>query len=193
MQHWCENEVAASDRVFRHPFAGKVQRTALAGKSFRGLPVLRMNTAHAGRQAGWADGDCIVERDAARKHHARHHGTRACEREAAVDRKSQQAFRAAGGGRHLGGSECGPQGFDAFAGLRRDGDHGRVREDGFGECVADLRNDLGATFGAGKVGLGERDNASVDAEQVEDGKVFARLRHDAVIDRHDQQREIDTA
>ena len=44
---------------------------------------------------------------------------------------------------------------------------------------------------AGDVGLGQRDDASVDAQQIEDRGVLPGLRHDAVIQRHHQQRRID--
>ena len=45
---------------------------------------------------------------------------------------------------------------------------------------------------AGDIGLGQRDDASVDAKQIEDRGVFAGLRHDTVIERHHQQRRIDS-
>lgn len=51
MQRWGQNDVAAPDRVLGHALPRKVQRTALAGKRFCGLPVLRMDAAHAGGSA----------------------------------------------------------------------------------------------------------------------------------------------
>ena len=42
-----------------------------------------------------------------------------------------------------------------------------------------------------EIGLRERDDAGMDAEQTEDGEMLARLRHDAFVGRDDEQREVD--
>ena len=44
-----------------------------------------------------------------------------------------------------------------------------------------------------EIDLGQRHNAATDTEQIDDGKMLAGLRHDAIVGRDDQQDEIDTA
>ena len=50
-----------------------------------------------------------------------------------------------------------------------------------------------ATRSAREIGLGQRHHTAVDAEQLQDLHVLARLRHHAVVERHHQQRRIDAA
>ena len=60
------------------------------------------------------------------------------------------------------------------------------------ERVRDLGLDHALdALGRGEIRLGQRHDAAPDAEQVDDREMLARLRHDAVIGRDDQQHEID--
>ena len=52
-------------------------------------------------------------------------------------------------------------------------------------------NRFGCCRGGTQIRLGQRDDAALNAEQIDDGKVLARLRHDAVVGRDHQQHEID--
>ena len=45
----------------------------------------------------------------------------------------------------------------------------------------------------GQIRLGQRHHAAIDAQQLQDLHVLARLRHDAIVQRHHQQRRIDAA
>ena len=85
------------------------------------------------------------------------------------------------------------QPIDALAGPRRDREDFGALQLRSGDRLADLRDHLGDALGRGEVGLGQRHNAALDAEQVDDRQMFARLRHDAVIGGDRQQREIDAA
>jgi hypothetical protein len=42
------------------------------------------------------------------------------------------------------------------------------------------------------IDFAERNGTAADSQQLQDGQVFTRLRHDAVVRRDDQQREIDS-
>ena len=50
-----EHHVAARDRVLGDAVAGEIERAALPGLAALGRPVLRMDRAHARREAGRTD------------------------------------------------------------------------------------------------------------------------------------------
>ncbi len=57
--------------------------------------------------------------------------------------------------------------------------------------LRDVGRDLRLPRRRREIDLGQRDDAALDAEQIDDGEVLARLRHDAVVGRDHQQHEID--
>ena len=82
---------------------------------------------------------------------------------------------------------------DPVTAMRRDRQHVDPGESGAVEQRVDLRRDNSAALGPDLVGFGEHGDAAVDAEQVEDGKVLARLRHDPVVGGDHQHHKIDAA
>ena len=71
------------------------------------------------------------------------------------------------------------------------GDDRRVGEERVPHQFADLqRHDLARRL-VHQVGLGQRDDAVPDAEELEDFEVLAGLRHDRVVGRDDEQRQVD--
>ena len=188
-----EHHVAARDRVLGDAVAGEIERAALAGLR-RARPArfcAWIERTRAGKP-GRADGDAIADRDRARQHRAGDHRAGARQRERAIDREAEAAAarraRAASRARR---EQLLAQRVDAFAG------HDRDRNDlGAGEPVAEQRvRDLGRrprrAARPTRVGLGQRDDAARDAEQVDDREMLARLRHHAVVGRDHQQHEID--
>ena len=70
---------------------------------------------------------------------------------------------------------------------RRSGEAGRRRQ------VFDFRRHQVQPFGVCEVALGDHEDAALDAEQVEDRQVLARLRHHAFVGGDDQHGEVDAA
>ena len=83
------------------------------------------------------------------------------------------------------------QGFDPLPAHRGYREHRAAGKRGAGEQRCRSRSTSISARGVDAVGLGQRDRAACDAEQVEDAEVLARLRHHAVVGGDHQQREVD--
>ena len=59
--------------------------------------------------------------------------------------------------------------------------------------MCDFGGDRFATLGRHEIDFGQRHKAMIDAEQIDDGEMLARLRHHAVVGSDDQQDEVDAA
>ena len=88
---------------------------------------------------------------------------------------------------------AGAQRIDAFAADDRNRQDIGSGKAGVVERLRDLGGDRFAPLDRDEIDLGQRHDAATDAEQIDDGKVLAGLRHDAVVGRDDQQDEIDAA
>ncbi len=181
--------VAAADGVFREPRPGQVERAAFAGPADLRRAVLGMQRAHARFQPRRRQQQPVVELDLAGMDGARHHDAGACQHEAAVD-----------------GQSCKPRGALAAFSQRQQLDlqlvdtlpgQGRYRHDlrTLERCRSQQRLDLGHALEdlivVGKVGLGHRDDAAIEAEQIDDLQMLDRLRLDALRCRHDKQGGVD--
>ena len=71
------------------------------------------------------------------------------------------------------------------------GDDGRALDAGAREQLLDVGAHELEPLLVGEVGLRERDDAALDAEQVDDREVLARLRHDAVVGGDHEQHDVD--
>jgi hypothetical protein len=139
-----------------------------------------------GRFCAWIERHAVVCQNRARQHGAGHHRAGTGQRERAVDGKPETFRGRAHADRAERIEQQIAQEIHAVA-----GDGGDRKNVGAAKsrAVQQLR-DLGFDFRAlrfiDQIGLGERDNAAGDAEQIDDGQMLARLRHDAVIGRDHQ-------
>ena len=122
-----------------------------------------------------------------------HDGPSARNAEGAIHRQPQKvpSFRAPESGRTL--RQRGSQLLQPLAGHRRDGQHRplRVPED----SLQLLANGVAAKLQPAlvhSVPLGERDHAIGNAQNPGDRQMLSRLRHRALVRRHDQEQQIDT-
>ena len=193
MQRRSEKHVAAVERVPGNAVAAEVEGAAVPGTAALGLAVLGVQAAHANGQAGRAGDEVVAGGDAPGQHGAGDDGAGTLEREAAVDREAE---RGGGGLRHAlerGELEPGAQVVDAGAGGGGDGDDLGALEAGAEQRIRDLVAGGDETVGLHEVDLGERDEATGQAEQVEDRQVLAGLRHRAVVGGDDEERQVDAA
>ena len=80
---------------------------------------------------------------------------------------------------------------DAVAGHGRDRNDLGALQAGALQELRDVGQNFRLLLRRGEIDLGERDDAALDAEQIDDGEMLAGLRHDAVVGRDHQQHEID--
>ena len=109
--------------------------------------------------------------------------------EAAINRQTREARGALAAFAQR--QQLGLELIDALSGERRHRHDLRALERGRGEQRLDLGHALQELVVVGQVGLGQGDDAAVEAQQVDDLQMLDRLRLDAFRRRHDQQRRID--
>ena len=185
--------VAACDR--RPLDAREIERAALARAADLAVALVGMQCAHARRKSRRHDLHHVADAHLARMHGAGRDRAVPGQREHAVDRESEQALR--GASRLL--CRCRVQvraqrrhAFVFFA-ARVDGEAWRASQRAIREQRVDLAAHVGDALGIHAIGLGQRDRALRDPEQLDDREVLARLRHHAVVRGHDEQGEIDAA
>ena len=93
MQGGIEHDIAAPDRIFRNAVAGEIERTTLAGMSAFRRPVLRVDGAHASRNAGRTDRHRFADRNCARQYRAGDDRSHACQRKASIHGEPEAAVR----------------------------------------------------------------------------------------------------
>ncbi len=59
--------------------------------------------------------------------------------------------------------------------------------------LPNLGSDRFAPLDRYEIDFGQRHDAAIDAEQIDDGEMLARLRHDAIVGGNDQQDKVDAA
>ena len=119
------------------------------------------------------------------------HRADAGQREAAIDGQTEAAgcgtWRQGGGGGQQPRLQLG----DAGPGHRRDRHDLGICEARSRQQDAHLLRYFGQPLGSDEIGLGECDDAVLQAEEIEDLQMLARLRHRPVVGGDDQQDEID--
>ena len=192
MQLGIEHHVAALDRVLGDALAGEIERAALARLAAFDRTVLGMDRAHARRQPGRAHDNPSPTATAPESTVP----VTTVPAPASVNERSTASRNRPAAARapmRFGGLEQAlAQVVDAFAG------DGRDRNDfGAGEAVSPpaIASISAATSRAGarvgEIGLRHRDDAVLDAEQIDDRQMLERLRHDAVVGRDDEEHEVD--
>ena len=175
--------------ILRKPRPGEVERAALAGAADLGRAVLRMQRAHARLQPRRRQQQPVVDPDLAGMDGAGDDDACARQHEAAIDREPREARGALAAFAQR--QQLGLELVDALSGQRRDRHDLRALERGRGEQRLDLGHALEDLVVVGEVGLGQRHDAAIEAQQVDDLQMLDRLRLDALGRRHDQQRGID--
>ncbi|HVN43829.1 MAG TPA: hypothetical protein VMT66_01160 [Steroidobacteraceae bacterium] len=170
-----------------------VQGATLAGVPARHGPLLRVDAANAHRMPGRHDVQRISRGDAPAEDGAGRHGAVPGEREDPIHREAEQALRGPGR-RALRQSvqvlaQCAHTGVVVRRGI--EWKERRIAQRAAGKQCVGLTLDLAHAGGIDAVDLGERDGAAGDAEQAENRQMLARLRHDAVVGRDHEQREVD--
>ncbi len=127
----------------------------------------------------------------ARQHGAGDGGAEARQREAAVDGEAEQP--GLGARRHAcgGGIEMRSQLGEALAGHGRHRNDGCTLQAGAGQNGLDARGRGGALGLVRQIALVERHHPMPQPQQVHDGQMLARLRHDAVVGGNHQDHEVD--
>ncbi len=144
MQRRVEHHVAAMDRLVRDALAGEVEGAAVAGAALLGLAVLRVDGAHARRDARRADHKLVADPHPSGQYRSRHHRAGAGEREGAVDGEAEAPFRRARGKVPPRRDEPGAQIVDPLAGHGRDRHDLRPFQRGAVQQRGDFRFHLGA-------------------------------------------------
>ena len=171
--------------------AAQVHAGAAAGVHHLGLVVVHLDAAHAGAGAAGLDGQHVSRADLARPQGAGDHRADALEREDAVHGQAGRAAAAARLGAARGALERGQQVVQAAPVPGAHGDDlaavvGRGLEE-----LAHVRFRQLQQFLVHDVRLGQRHDPVAHAQQLDDGQVLHRLRHDAVVGGDDQQEEVD--
>ena len=115
------------------------------------------------------------------------------QRERAIDGKPETALRRRVLGRLRLREQSVAQRFDAFTADGRNRQDIAAGKPGPREGARDLSPDGFAPIGCDEIDFGHRDEPATDAEQIDDGKMLAGLRHDAVVGGDDQKRKVDAA
>ena len=181
---------AIASLVMPSPARLSAQRSP--GRAALGRAVLRVDRAHARREAGRADGHVVADVDVARQHRAGDDGAGARQRErsgrprggSGPARRAPSTLAAAANRRSRSASMPSPVTDETG---RMSAPASPVPSSAFAISAVDL----GAPLGRREIGLGQRDDAARDAEQVDDRQMLARLRHHAVVGGDDQQHEVD--
>ncbi len=79
----------------------------------------------------------------------------------------------------------------ALAGHHAGAHQGRVAQETVGDKLANFLLDHGQPIGIGQVALGQGDHAVPQPQQPQDFEMFASLRFDGIVGRHDQQGHVD--
>ena len=171
----------------------EVDRGALTRLRRLDGPAMHLEPADLGLKAAGEDFRPVVHAETSRHEGARDHGAEALHGEDAVDGQPRRLIGAPLGnaGRELG--ERPPQLGQPLPRLDGDGHDGAAREEGVREESRDVVLDQLDPVGLDEIRLGEGDHARLDAQELTDGEVLARLGHHALVGRDDEEREIDAA
>ena len=170
---------------------GKVDRRSLSATGFFRLLAVTLHTANSDFATFRPEVQRVAHVDIAAEHRTGHHRAVAGNRENTVNRHAKQRERF----RQLDIAADFEQRFsklvDTFAGLRRDG-HDRAA---FEECADKVvfnvaAGQLNHVF-VDEVDLRQRDEANLNAQQIHNVEMLARLRHDRVVRRDDQHGNVD--
>jgi len=91
------------------------------------------------------------------------------------------------------GEQPATQRINAFAADNRNGRDIAPGEAGLGQRLRDLRRHNLTAPVENKIDFGQSDDPARNTKQIDNSKMLAGLRHDAVVGRYDQQNEIDAA
>ena len=189
VQLGAHHPVAAADRILREPRPDEVERAALAGAADLGRAVLGVQRAHPRLQPRGREQQPVVDPDLAGMDGARDDDAGARQNETAIDRQTREARGALAALAQR--QQLGLELVDALSGQRRDRHDLRALERGRGEQRLDLGHALEDLVVVGQVGLGQRHDAAVEAQQVDDLQMLDGLRLDAFRRRHDEQGGVD--
>src|SRR4029077_14511865 len=114
-------------------------------------------------------------------------------REGALDGEAKAPFRSAAVDSSSWGEHPSAERFTAFPGDDRNGYDIAAGEAGSFERPRDFCRDFCAPLAGDEIDFRHRDKPAIDAEQIDNSEMLARLRHNAVVGRNYQQHEIDAA
>jgi hypothetical protein len=191
MQGGIDQGLAAADGCLGNIRPGNGQGAALSGAAPLRFAVLGVDRAHPGFKTGRRDQQPVADAHRARDNGAGHHGSRPRQVETPVDIEPETVLDAARGRRGARLVESRDELFQSLSGLHGNGNDGGAGQAGSGQKRADIGAHFAAALFAGEIGLGQGDDATAQAEQIEDRQMLAGLRHDAVIGRHGEQHEVD--
>ena len=184
--------VPPADRVEGH--AGQVDRRPLAPLDPPDRLAVVVQGADADRlrrAVRPVPGDGLLDAHRPGQHAPGDDGAVAGPGEGAIDRQAERQAVVVPRQFSADGGEGGAQLRQADASRGRRGDDVGRAEERAGDQVAHLQRPQFERRRIDGVALRQRDHAAPDAEQVQDFEVFARLRHDAVVGRDGEQREVE--
>ena len=186
-----DQPVAPVDVVLGEVLAGDVEGAALTGRTRVGFLVLGMDAAHPDAPAAGGEGQLIAHTHRAREHRAGDDQAGALEGECPVDGEAEIAVNVPLADQLGRDGQMLLEFIDPVAGHRGHGQDFRSLEARLHQQELDLFGDVPDPRFADPVGLGQRDHALIDSEEVEDRQVLLGLGHGAVVGGDDQQRVID--
>ncbi|KXF75594.1 hypothetical protein ATN84_16500 [Paramesorhizobium deserti] len=193
VQAWVQHHITAINGCFRHAGAGKIERAAVTGVAVFAWPVLRVDRTYARGKTGGTDRHGIIDRHLAGKHRSGDDRAGTLDREGAVHRHAEPARRLPLTQPPGGSDDFVPQRRYALTRYGRNRDHGRIMEHGAGKFIADRRFNGRQPVLLHQICLGDGDDAAFHPKEIDDGEMFARLRHHPVIGGNHQKHEIDAA
>ena len=155
--------------------------------------LVALEAADASREAGGFDDDRFADLERAVDQGAGDDGSEAGDREGAVDWQARAVDVADIAEGVNGAVEGGAEVVETGPGDAGAGDDRCVGEAGGAQQVVDIVGDEFEPLLVDEVGLGQRDDALLEVEQVEDVEVLAGLGHDALIGGDHEQGEVDAA
>ncbi len=168
--------------------ARQVQRAAVSGSGFRGVPALRADASHPRAHTGGKNRELFVGDHGPRVDGARHDQAGASDVERAVDGEPEASRGLIHAEVVIDLAQMVKKLGDAFSGRGRSSKDGSICEKGVGSELANLVLRLAEPEGVDTIAFRERDGAGGNPQQLEDLQVLAALRHGAVIGRDDHQR-----
>ena len=170
--------------------ARQIEGNAIPLSGLLGPAILGMEPAHPCCLSRGRDQQPVVKRDAACKHASCHHGSCARKRKDPVDRQTKGSFLLLRGHIGLNGLQRLFQPIQAKPGRGRDRDDGSCGERSRREQRRDFLYALVDLIVTGEISLAQRHDSLPDIQQIGDHEMLARLRHDAVIGRNNQEQRL---
>src|SRR4030095_15405546 len=184
----CDEPVAPCHLV---AFDGSdIERTAIARHGALRIAILHTKAAYTYAKTLWRKHELVTHARGTAVHRSSRNQTGSLDVERTIDGQPKALLVGDRAVEPSGVRERGPQLRHAEIGERRNCKNGRTVEERSGDECVDRASCLIQLFGADHVRLRDSDDSASQAEQVQDADVLPRLRHDAIVGSHGEQRDL---